>query len=604
MNHLLQCSWAGVLLAASSSLAADAFQSLDLGTVKVGGEIGRRISVTVENNLLALDADKDFLAPFQAPAETRTGAYIGLGKLIDCAVRLAVYTGDERVKARKQHLVRAAIAAQEPDGYIGTFPPAKRMWSLWDIHEMGYLVYGLTMDHRYFGEEKSLAAARKLADYILANWAAHPPTEPSPWDITLHMGVTGIENALLALHGETGDSKYLDFVTKTRRLPEWNARIVTGRWGPIEGHAYAHLCRCIGQLRLHRLQADDRLLKPSHDAMDFIRRDGMTIAGEIGDHECWHDTQEGTVNLGESCATAYLVRWLDELLRMEGESYYGDLMERAVLNGLFAAQSPDGRRIRYYTPMEGPRDYHKGDTYCCPNNYRRAVAELPQYIYYKTGDAVMVNLYGASEARLQLKPGLSVGLKQETDFPNSGRIALKVEPSQAAEFTVKLRMPRWCRQPSVTVQGQSVAAPPKPGAFFAITRKWSPGDVVAIDLPMSWQLVKGRVAQAGRVAMMRGPMVFALNRTRHKSLNQVDLRLLILDTRQIEGPVADNSVRPSGMACRVKAWGPGDWYPAGRPRFELELTEFADPGIESTYLKVPNPNDAKLVDDELLGVRQ
>ena len=169
-----------------------------------------------------------------------------------------------------------------------------------------------------------------------------------------------------------------------RKLPEWDARIVTGRHGQIEGHAYAHMCRCIAQLRLDRLQPDQRLLKPAHDVIDFLTgHDGLVITGTCGDHECWHDTQEGTINLGETCATAYLIRMLDELLRMEGKPLYGDLMERAIYNALFAAQSPDGRQIRYYSPFDGPREYFKGDTYCCPCNYRRIVAELPGMICYR-----------------------------------------------------------------------------------------------------------------------------------------------------------------------------------------------------------------------------
>jgi DUF1680 family protein len=36
--------------------------------------------------------------------------------------------------------------------------------------------------------------------------------------------------------------------------------------------------------------------------------------------------------------------------------YYGDLMERTIFNALFAAQSPDGRQLRYYTPLEGKRE--------------------------------------------------------------------------------------------------------------------------------------------------------------------------------------------------------------------------------------------------------
>jgi len=582
--------------------AADELQPLDLRQMKVGGEIGRRIEVTITNNLLVLDVNKDFLAPFKVEDPRRTGAYIGLGKLIDAAVRFAAHTGDERVKARKQHLVSEAIAAQQADGYIGTFQPAKRMWSLWDIHEMGYLVYGLTMDHRFFGEKKSLDAARKLADFIIARWTAAPPKEPSPWDITLYMGVTGIESAMLALHRQTSDRRYLEFVTRTRKLRDWDAHVVTGRWGPIEGHVYAYLCRCIAQLRLDRLQPDARLWKPTRAALDFMRHgEGMTITGECGDHECWHNSQEGTINLGESCASAYQVRWLDELLRREGRPLYGDLMERIIYNGLFGAQSPDGRRIRYYTPLDGPRNYHKGDTYCCPNNYRRTIAELPAFVCYCADGGVTVNLYAQSEAKMELKPGLSVGVRQETDYPSSGRVILRLDPSQPAQFPLRLRIPRWCEEPGVSVNGEPVKAGVKPGEFFVINRKWQSGDHVELSLPMPVRLVAGRVAQAGRVAVMRGPQVFCLNRSRYPKLANTDLRLLVIDPKSVEGPFKDDSVRPGGVACRVKAWGAGAWYPGGKPNLTLELSEFPDPVGEFTYFKVPNPNAEEIVDDELLA---
>jgi hypothetical protein len=119
--------------------------------------------------------------------------------------------------------------------------------------------------------------------------------------------------------------------------------------------------------------------------------------------------------------------------------------------------------------------------------------------------------------------------------------------------------------------------------------------------------VRGRVAQAGRVAVMRGPQLFGLNRARHKELANVDLRLLVMDPASVEGPFPDDSVRPGGRSCRVRAWGPGAWYPHGKPNLTLTLTEFADPGCEATCFKTPDPNAAQFVDDELAlphGVRQ
>lgn len=578
--------------------ASDPLSPVDVRQVQLGGEIGRRIQVTTDNNLMVLDLDRDFLKPFQE--KEQNGGYVGLGKTIDAAVRLAAYSNDRRVIARKTYLVEAAIQAQEPGGYLGTMRPDARMWSLWDIHEMSYLVYGLVSDYRFFGEKRSLEAARKLADYILTRWAAEPDRLPGEGGITLHMAVTGIEPAMLALHQATGDAKYLDFCVHTRKLPHWDARIVLGRWGPIEGHAYAHMCRCIAQLRLDRLRPEAQLLQPTHDVIDFLtRKNGLVITGACGDHECWHDTQEGTVNLGETCATAYLIRMLDELFRREANPLYGDLMERAVHNALFAAQSPDGRQIRYYSPFESPRAYFKGDTYCCPCNYRRIVAELPGMVYYRSADGITVNLYTPSSAKLAMA-GTSLGLRQETTYPHEGRVVLHVEPAKTAEFSVALRIPRWCNKPVVTVNGETIDQAPVPGTLLTICRRWQPGDCLVLEMPMEWRLVKGRESQAGRVAVMRGPMVFTLSRTRHEELANTDLRLLVLDPASLEGPSTDNTVHPGAQACRVRAWSPGQWYPSAKPALTLTLTEFADPEGESIYFKVPNPRADVLKEDELV----
>ena len=589
-----------LLLAATAARAADRLTPLDLRAIKnVGGEIGRRIDVTAANNLLVLDADGEFLAPLKK--RTRKSGYVGLGKLIDSLVRFAAHTGDQRVLDRKKHVVAETISTQEPDGYIGLFAPEARMWSLWDVHEMGYIVYGLASDHKYFGEERSLAAARKLADYIIKRWAAEPQRGVGEDSINTHMAVTGLERALLLLHERTGDRRYVDFCVNQRRLPEWDLPIVRGRWGKIEGHAYAYFAHCSAQLWLNRLQPADGLLAQSRRTMDFLTAgDGLTIGGATGYHECWHDSQDGQIHLGETCATAYMLRLLDDLIRLEGDSRYGDVAERAIYNSLFAAQSPDGRKIRYYTPFDGPRVYYPKDSYCCPNNYRRIVADLPGMIYYASGDGLAVNLYTPSTAELKLPGGEALSVKQETDYPNSGKVTLRVDPAAAREFTLALRIPGWCKGAKVWVGGKPCEGPIRAGAFYELRRQWRPGDKVELEMPMSWRFVKGRKAQAGLVAVMRGPLLFCLNPAGNEKLSDVNLRIITLKPSTLKGPLPDDTVRPGGLACRVDAWSPGCWYPHAKPDLALTLTEYPDPAGQATYFHVPNPEDKRFVDDELL----
>ncbi len=592
-----------VPLLARPCCPAEAFQRAELRDVQLAGLLGRRIELTVQNNLLRLDIDRDFLRPFRE--KKAPDGFVGLGMLIDATVRFAANSPDPRVLELKKRLVREALQAQQSDGYLGMLVPAGRMWRLWDIHEMGYLVYGLATDYQFFGEKASLDAARRLADYILRRWPERPD-----WDaggLTVHMAVTGLERTMLVLSDVTGDLKYRDFCLQQRQLDRWDMPIVIGRWGKIEGHAYAYFAHALAQLHLYRSRPDARLLQTSHRAVDFLLRgDGLVITGSCGDHECWHDTQAGTTNLAETCATAYLIRLMDDLLCLEGDARYGDIMERAIYNALFAAQSPDGRRIRYYTPFDGPRQYFPQDSYCCPNNFRRIIAELPGLVYYRANrGGILVNLYTASQAKLTTSGGQTL-IRQETDYPNTGRVSIHVQPATPARFAIHLRIPGWCAGAKVSVNGQPVEVPEalrrptgRPRSFLAISRTWQPGDRIELEFPMPWRWVKGRKAQSGRVALMRGPVVFCLNRARHKELEKIEPRMLTIAPETLEGPLPDASVRPEGLSAKVRAWKPGAWYPHAKPELELVLTEYPDPAGEAVYWHVPNPHAAEFVEDEL-----
>lgn len=589
----------GLISGGSTGESLTNLQKLDLRQVTVGGEIGARIDLTIEKNLLALDIEKDFLLPFRE--RNRESGFIGLGMLIDSAVKFAAHSQEDRVIALKERLVLDTLGLQEPDGYLGMLAPESRMWKLWDVHEMAYLIHGLLSDYRYFGARDSLEAARKTADYILSRWAAEPDRFPGEEEIANHMAVTGLDTALLDLYAQTQEDRYLRFCMEVLDLPGWNSPIVKGRWGKIEGHAYAYMSRCLAQLQLHAVRPDPSLLSKTQAVLEFLTRgEGLVVTGTCGNHECWHDSQDGGHNLAETCTTAYLLRFLDEVFRMEGDSRYGDIMERAIYNALFAAQSPDGRRIRYYTPFEAPRVYFPSDSYCCPNNYRRILAELPSLIYYQTPKGIVVNLYSASEARVRLREGLEVKLIQESDYPRSGTVTLTVVPSLDAEFSLFFRIPRWTVAPEILLNGRPVVGEIQPGSMVSLRRVWSPGDRVELKLPMEWRFVKGRRAQSGRVAVLRGPRLFSLSPSRNEGLEEVDLRMMVIDPHILADGGPDDSFGEGGLACRLRAWKPDSWYPMAPTELDLRLTEYPDPDGQAVYFLVPNPEDPGFSPDELI----
>jgi len=265
-------------------------------------------------------------------------------------------------------------------------------------------------------------------------------------------------------------------------------------------------------------------------------------------------------------------------------------MERAIYNALFAAQSPDGRRLRYYTPFEGSRAYYPRDTYCCPNNFRRIVSELPQMVFLESPDGPVVNLYTACSALLKLPDGNALHIRQKTDYPRSGTVEIALEPEIAAAFSLKLRIPRWCKDVRITVNGEAIDSARGGGSFCVLNRLWRNADRIELMMQMPPRLIRGFRAQCGRAAVMSGPQLYCMNPERNRKLSGIDPRLLVIDPA---------SLRREAEVCRIRAWGPGRNYPMQEPEHDLVLTEFADPGGSATYFKIPVPDDRMVGSDEL-----
>lgn len=592
-----------LILAASSLCAAEtpkpgrAFSAIDPAQVRVGGEIGRRIENTMRVNLPSLDVERDFLKAFRDKRDWQDG-YVGIGKLIDACVTFANYSKDQTVLELKDRLIRELLATQLADGYIGLKPEGHRVSELWDLHEMVYIIHALTNDYRLFHNQKSLDAARRLADFIIKNRNGSAPPRDT--------GKLNTERAMIALSAATGDARYGNYAIEGMDLRHWNA--------PVGGHAYTFMNICVAQLDLYFERPDESLLSQSRRVIDYLtKNDGLAVTGTCSLGEGFHDNQDTRGNLGESCATAYLIRMAHCLLQAEGKSVNGDIMERAIYNALFAAQEPSGRRLRYFTCVDGPRVYFDKDSYCCPGNWRRIVAELPEMIYYRSADGgVLVNLFTASSAKTAIAGDISVGVRQETEYPNSGHVTIHVEPSRPAEFPLLLRIPRWASSASVSVNGQKVDVPLKNDGFPAIKRTWKSGDIVTLDMPMEVRLVKGRKLQANKVAVMRGPVVFCLPSTRlgsaleagplgtspaiQRAAEESKKRNWTLDTTSIGGLVPNTAARPNGFALQARVWATGSDRTKPADTAVL-LTEYADPAGETTYLSVTNPQ--KTVNDEL-----
>jgi DUF1680 family protein len=145
-------------------------------------------------------------------------------------------------------------------------------------------------------------------------------------------------------------------------------------------------------------------------------------------------------------------------------------------------------------------------------NVSRLVASIGGYFYSTGPDVVAVHLYGGSTANLDVGR-TPVRIRQETDYPWSGKVRISVDPQEPKDFAVKLRIPSWAGKTTIAVNGTAIDSEKRGRGYVEIKRTWTAGDVVELDLPMPVERVYAHPKvkmDVGRVALKRGPLVYCL----------------------------------------------------------------------------------------------
>jgi DUF1680 family protein len=192
------------------------------------------------------------------------------------------------------------------------------------------------------------------------------------------------------------------------------------------------------------------------------------------------------------------------------EAKYGDGLERVLYNTILGALDPDSDGGYFYYSdyqAQAQKKHYQRKWPCCAGTLIQSVADYPLNIYFEDPRGISVNLYAASEVNWKTS-GVPVKLVQNTAYPESGHIELRVEPSAAVEFDLRLRIPGWLDRPAqLTVNGRQTRVSLEPGGFATLTRRWRKGDSVELTLPFSFRTVPLDDRNPDTVAVMYGPLM-------------------------------------------------------------------------------------------------
>lgn len=503
---------------------------------------------------------------FRISAGEQTGTFYGMvfqdsdvAKWIEAAAYSLRQYPNPQLEAVIDAVVDLMGRAQRPDGYLNTYfsvaAPEQRWKDFAFGHELycaGHLIEAAVAYDESTGKRAFLDMMCRYADYIDRMMG------PDADQMHVYCGHEEIELALVKLFRVTGEQRYLQlsryFVEERGRQPSFlkedpgfggpskdrwfdldyhQAHAPVREQATAEGHSVRAMYLYSAMADLAIAFGDATLSEALRKLWDHVTSKRMYITGGLGsqghaerftiDYDLPNDTA-----YTETCASIGLAMLAFRMLRIETDGRYGDVMERVLYNGVLSGMSLDGTRYFYVNPLEvHPAVAHyRYDMQhvrtervpwfgcaCCPPNIARLLTSLDTYFFTQNEAGIAMHLYASNESAFDIQ-GRKMILRTDTRYPWDGQIRIRVQTEEPADCTLSFRIPSWCRQPSITLNGDLLALDTVVKRGYAhIGRKWMEGDEITLHFPMVVERIESNPKvheNAGKIALQYGPLVYCL----------------------------------------------------------------------------------------------
>jgi DUF1680 family protein len=479
------------------------------------------------------------------------------GKAVRSGCMFYRYTQDPELKTILEATVKDILTTQQSNGSISCVrinqQPDGRGGDLW---ERKYVMLAMEEYYEWVDRDPSvLESLRKQADCIISQIGNPPKAKITDygWSPTAIESSTLLE-PFVRLYRITGEKAYLDFAayivetggSKGSDVFQQACDNVEPRsMGLPYPKAYEMTSLFEGAAEYYRMTGDERIRQSAVNYFTNVKEKEITVVGNGGGHvvggEGWYNMATEQTNpdierMMETCVGVTWMKFCSQILRLTGESSPMDEIEKYIYNGLLGAMKPTGDGFSYVNLLNGAKvtnhgwgwqfDDHHGGKFpvtCCNLNGPMGLAYIPYIAVTDSKTGPVVNLYNAGKVEMTAPSGRNpLKLDIETDYPQSGKVLIRINPDAPETFTLKLRIPQWSARTSVKVNGkkQTVVA----GAYADVTRRWKSGDRVEIVFDMQCRVIpsphgsnrKGDNMQA----VIWGPIVLARDENIDRDYNK------------------------------------------------------------------------------------
>ena len=238
----------------------------------------------------------------------------------------------------------------------------------------------------------------------------------------------------------------------------------------------------------------------------------------------------------EFCTAVEAMFSLESMLEITGDVQWADRLERVAYNALPTQANDDFTARQYYQQTNQVEVTKKWRNFCTPHddndilfgtlngyacclcNMHQGWPKLTQNLWYGSADGGFAALvYAPSHVTTALPDGTAVTLSEQTDYPFGETVDFTISYAKnkkakkktpiSKTFPLYLRVPGWCKEASVLVNGDTLDMKTTAGSVICLNREWHNGDKVRLSLPM--QIATSRWYE-NAVTVERGPLVYAL----------------------------------------------------------------------------------------------
>ena len=415
-----------------------------------------------------------------------------------------------------------------------------------ETYNLGHLITAGIVHKRATGKTTLFNAAVKAADFL------YDFCQRAPEELAGNAICPSHYMAVAEMYRETGNKKYLELLKQfidIRGMVENGTddnqdRIPFRQQYQAMGHAVRANYLYAGVADLYLESGEEQLMKNLTSIWQDIVTRKMYINGACGalydgtspDGTNYKPDSIQTVHQSygrpyqlphstahnETCANIGNLFFNWRMLEATGEAKYADIVENCLYNSILSGISLDGEKYFYTNPLRmsdelpytlrWPKERTKYiSCFCCPPNTLRTLCEAQTYAYAVSKDAIYVNLFGENTFTTKPDGKNELTLAQHTQYPWDNKVLLEVVKAKKAVNTViKLRIPGWCREVNVSVNGRPVPYDREKG-YIGVNGKWKKGDIITYSMEMGTRIVEANPLveeNRGQVAVQRGPIVY------------------------------------------------------------------------------------------------